>query len=101
MPFRASLNNSSSSNFPEPTQTTYDPKDLIHNKAFLSLLSAIQPDISKSTPNLLKVADASNNKPFELYTKETQSEFHTLLCDLLQKYEELLEELTKYPSKMT
>ena len=100
MPFKVSLNKLSS-DFPKPTQIAYDANDLNHDKAFLSLLSAIQSDISKPTPNLLKVAEASNNEPFELYTEETQSEIHTLICDLLEKYERSLEALTKYSPDTT
>jgi len=101
-PFKASLNNlrtSSTFDILKSQQSACDAIDLKHNKAFLSIPTAIELDISKPILNLLKVANiAKSSKPFEIYTKETQSEPHTVLCDLLGKYEEWLGKLDAYGS---
>jgi len=61
------------------------------------LLAILSFQTTNAIPNLNKQAQAAlDHQPFEIYTEETHTELHALLCELLERFEASLELLAGY-----
>jgi hypothetical protein len=68
----------------------YDDNDQL----FLDAIPFLANFVVTKIPNLKKMAEAAaENKPFNLYNKDTCIEFHELLCELLDQFFLALKEL--------
>jgi hypothetical protein len=67
------------------------------NKIFLTTTLGICTSLRVVLPKLMEQAGAATaGNPYNAYTKDTCIEFHELLCELLERFEEYLKKLAKY-----
>lgn len=67
------------------------------DKIFLTTTSELYNSLHVQLPNLLKQATAAAaGKPYNAYNKDTCIEFHELLCELLERFEEHLNKVATY-----
>lgn len=87
-PFSDSLKKVSTVEFPELSEMAPEPGKLPNDKRFLLTLKHLSPYLRVGVKNLLQQAEAaSDNKPYNVYTKDTCIEFHHLLCELLETFQ--------------
>ena len=67
------------------------------DEIFLTTTLGIYTSLCVVLPKLMEQADAAAaENPYNAYTIHTCIEFHKLLCELLEKFEEHLNKLTRY-----
>ena len=65
-----------------------------HDQLFLNAIPFLAEFATTKIPNLQKMAQlATENKPLNIYNKDTYMEFHKLLCELLKHFHGSLDEL--------
>jgi len=96
-PFFTSVTGVSIFKFPEHPQTPCSPSELQRDSDFLTAILSFETE--NPIPNLNEQAKAARDRlPFKVYTEETHIELHTLLCELLKRFESSLETLAGYHS---
>jgi hypothetical protein len=96
-PFRDSLKNLSISRIPELLATAPQHGESEADKVFLKTTVDLNRFVRTELPNLLQQANAAAaNDPYNTYTEDTSIEFHKLLCELLERFEEQLNSLESY-----
>jgi hypothetical protein len=95
-PFYDSLKNVPISQIPELlTAPQHGESDA--DKVFLNTMAGLNPFVLTQLPNLLQQANAAAaNDPYNAYSKATCIEFHMLLCELLERFEQRLKSLESY-----
>jgi hypothetical protein len=102
-PFSDSLKDVPTSSIPQVSKTTTRPATSIKDHNFLStirpLLDGADGALTTLAPNLLQQANSAvAGGCFEVYTDATRVEFHNILCELLQQFEESMDVLQSYNS---
>ncbi len=96
-PFFTSVTGVSIFKFPEHPQTPCSPSELQRDSDFLTAILSFETE--NPIPNLNEQAKAARDRlPFKVYTEETHIELHTLLCELLKRFQSSLETLAGYHS---
>jgi hypothetical protein len=99
-----SLENIVESNFPEfrvpdpPKEALNKAKAQNDERLLIEVLPVLDTHIPElNAPNLLRQSKAARDKdPYDIYTKDTRMEFHSLLCKLLKGFKKSLEKLKTY-----
>lgn len=100
MPYSSSLRAVTNFSFCEfhrlPTTAEMESDQSLLARSLPTVITRLRTKIPKIQEQM-ELAKA--NKPLQFYTKDTCMEFHLLLCELLERFEAALEQLSKSRSK--